>query len=191
MAHMGAAEHGAKQLTLEQIAARQQDIDDVCHDLKRERARLDTIAEPNARARARRVAQQIEEEDEEYPCFTHASHSLITVALLMRQLPKPDTPEQRLVQNGLKSLLEQAAVQQARCPSEWRGCPEDDLCDSQSLSSTDYSSRDKERQRPVSCAENTAMPNDNFPAREVHDRIGPKRDVRRTLEARRRVEARA
>ncbi|KAF8670522.1 hypothetical protein HU200_050542 [Digitaria exilis] len=87
-------------LTPEQIAAKRQELEDVRLALELEQAQLDANMEPAARARAHEL-------------FDRASQCIAAAMLLSRQLPQPSTHEERRVQNGLKTLLERATVQQA------------------------------------------------------------------------------
>jgi len=47
------------------------------------------------------------------PVFSTASQNVMAAALLLRAMPEPSTPEGRRVRQGLRSLLEQAVVQNA------------------------------------------------------------------------------
>ncbi|KAF8652000.1 hypothetical protein HU200_062940 [Digitaria exilis] len=100
-------------LTPEQIAAKQQELEDMRLAIEIEQAQLNANIEPSARARAREVGQRIETNADGYPLFDRASQCIATVTLLSQQLPLPSTLEKRRIQNGLKR----------RAPREEDGSP--------------------------------------------------------------------
>lgn len=76
---------------------------------------------PPARVRARDVMRPTVTDKSGYPLFDRASQCVAAATLLARQLPEPATPEQQQVQQGLKTLLERAANQQAESSAGIRG----------------------------------------------------------------------
>ena len=67
-----------------------------------------------ARAIACDVNRRIFEDDEDLPHFTRASQNIAATAALLRGLPEPTTPEDRQAHREIRTLLERAAMQQAK-----------------------------------------------------------------------------
>nr|CAB3453764.1 unnamed protein product [Digitaria exilis] len=160
-------------LTPEQIAAKQQELEDMRHAIEIEQAQLDANMEPMARVQAREVGQRIETNADGYPLFDRASQCIAAATLLSRQLPQLSTLEERRVQNGLRTLLERAVVRQAASSA---GRRRQSARNSRSPSPVD-------RKRPADGSRRNAP---NTDAAKVQDRLGPDRDVRHTIEARHR-----
>nr|CAB3472686.1 unnamed protein product [Digitaria exilis] len=170
----GWGENGAEiRLTPEQIAAKQQELEDIWLAIEIEQAQLDANIEPSARARAREVGQRIETNADGYPLFDWASQCIAAATLLSWQLPQPSTPEEHRVQNGLRTLLECTAVRQVASSA---GRRRHSAGNSRSPSPVD-------RKRLADGSRRNAP---NTDAAKVQDRLGPDRDVRHTSEARRR-----
>ena len=67
-----------------------------------------------ARAVARNMNQKIIEDDEALPHFTQASQNIAAMAALLRGLLGPTTLEDHRAHHEIHTLLERAAVQQAK-----------------------------------------------------------------------------
>jgi hypothetical protein len=68
-----------------------------------------------ARHRAHDVHRHICDDDDgdHPPLFAQASQNVVAIAILLRMMPEPSTPEGRQAHKELCALLEHAAVQQA------------------------------------------------------------------------------
>ena len=108
--------------------------------------------------------------------FSTASQNVMAVALLLRAMPEPSTPEGRRVRQGLRGLLEQVVVQNAESST------------SQSHDSRARCPGDQPTLNKAPNVEGLAPPNPQRGAKSpsVHERIGTNVDARATLEARRR-----
>ena len=100
----------------------------------------------------------------------------MATALLLEAMPEPLTPEGRRVRQGLRGLLEQAVVQNAKSST------------SQSHDTRARRPGDQSPPNKASSVQGPAPPNPQggTKAPSVHERIGTNVDARATLEARRR-----
>jgi hypothetical protein len=117
-------------------------------------------------------------DDDAPPLFRRASQNLAAVALLLRGCPEAATSEERRVHQQLKVLLEAAAVQQAESSASrqhsecwWAGA-------SSTHGLNPPPSQRRERGEGGGAATSS-----------VRSRLGPNRDARNTIEARRRAES--
>jgi len=129
-----------------------------------------------ARRCARDVNRRIiEDEGGDNPLvFSTASQNVMAAALLLRAMPEPLTPEGRRVRQGLRSLLEQAVVQNAESSA------------SQSHGTRRQGDRPPSNRAPTVQGPPPPKPQGGNRAPSVHERVGADADVRATLEARRR-----
>jgi hypothetical protein len=69
-----------------------------------------------ARRRAHDVHRRICDDDggDHPPLFARASQNIVVIAILLRMMPEPSTPEGRQAHEELHALLEHATVQQAK-----------------------------------------------------------------------------
>jgi hypothetical protein len=145
---------------------RMQELDNAQLAIEKERAELRPGTSGTAQLRARDVHRRILN-DEGAPAapqvFARASQNLAAATLLLRGCPEPEAPEARKVHQKLRSLLEEAAVQQAESSASRQ--------------------QGRHRQQEESSARAPGH-EENPPRVPVHVRIGDNRDVRDTLAAR-------
>ena len=170
-------------LSPEEIAERLRAAEERRQEIDREIEELGGVT-PN-RVHGNDGEQQIQTDEFGFPLFKRASQSVAAAALLADQLPLPESPEFRRVHDGLKNFLKRAAVQQAESSAERRGLYYEDGADSRSHYTTGKGAGDA-----AAVAQREPAPVQPTPAAcnvvPVRKRLGPNRDARDTLEARRR-----
>jgi hypothetical protein len=62
----------------------------------------------------------IEDRASETLVFNRASQNVVTATMLLRNMPKPSTPEARRARNEIRGLLETVAMQQAKSSASRR-----------------------------------------------------------------------
>ena len=105
-------------MRVEQLRARQQELDDARLQLEQERAELEREIEcrgdgGRARAMAHDVNRRIIEDNGAFPHFAQTSQNIAAAVALLRGLLKPETPEDRRVHYKIRTLLDCVVVQQA------------------------------------------------------------------------------
>ena len=105
-------------LRMEQLRARQQEIDEAGQGLAREYADINREIERrkdggHARATARTVHQRILTDDGALPHFARASQNIAAATTLLHGFSEAVTSEDRRARREIRTLLERAAAQQA------------------------------------------------------------------------------
>ena len=105
-------------LRMEQLKARQQEIDEARQGLIREYADINHEIERRkdggrACATARTVHQRILTDDGTLPHLARASQNITAATALLHGLPEAATSEDRRARREIRTLLERAAAQQA------------------------------------------------------------------------------
>ena len=105
-------------LRMEQVKARQQEINEAGQGLVREYADINREIERRkdrggARAMARTIHQRILTDDGTLPHFARASQNIATATALLHGLPEAATSEDRRARREIRMLLERAVAQQA------------------------------------------------------------------------------
>ena len=103
---------------MEQLKARQQEIDEAGQGLVREYANINREIERRkdggrARATARTVHQRILTDNGALPHFARASQNITAATALLHGLPEAATAKDCRAHREIRTLLERAAVQQA------------------------------------------------------------------------------
>ena len=103
---------------MEQLWARQQEIDEAVQGLVREYADINHEIERRkdggrAHATARTIHQRILTDDGTLPHFARASQNITAATALLHGLLEATTSEDRYARREIHTLLERAAVQQA------------------------------------------------------------------------------
>jgi hypothetical protein len=129
--------------------------------------------------------QQIQTDEFGFPLFRRARQIVAAAALLVDQLPPPETPEFRRVHDDLKNFLKRAAVQQAESSAKRCGQYYEDGADSCSQYTMAKGAGDA-----ATMAQREPAPVPPTPATcnvaPVHNWFGNNRDARKNIEARRR-----